>query len=219
MCIDNRLRAVASEELDFNAKIPPVVNAFASIADIRVPVVTEAPDTWKATPAARAAEAVTFNITVSSFAAEANSERIPEVDVAPVWSTLKSLPAPVIAVADDVITAPIPDVNPFPFILSKPAAVVAEFAVRVIRLEVVTMTPVETTEIPVPKVFAPRERFIPPPDAVKLAPPDVIATVKPSVNPVPLILSNPVEVVAELAAIESTSPVVTIVPVETSDNR
>ena len=50
------------------------------------------------------------------------------------------------------MTAPMPDVSPLAFTLSRPAAVVAELAVKVSRFPVVVITPVETTLATVPVV-------------------------------------------------------------------
>lgn len=73
--------------------------------------------------------------------------------------------------------------------------------------------------IPVPAVAAPKERLIPPPEAVTFAPPPVKANKKPSVNPVAETLTIPVEVVAVLATIESRSPVVTKVAEEVNETK
>lgn len=130
----------------------PVVSASASPMSSSVPVVTAAPVRSSSTPAASAAEAVTRSTTVSSLAAEANSDKTADVPVAPVWSTRSRRPAPVIAVADEVITAAMPEVRPFAFMRRIPAAVVAELAVSVSRLPVVTKVPDEVISIPAPEV-------------------------------------------------------------------
>ncbi len=122
--------AVADEAM---FKPIPVVRALRFDISIPLPVVMDAPDTWKAIPKANAAEAVTFKIMVSSFAAEANSERMADVPVAPVWSTRSRRPAPVIAVADDEITTAMPEVRPFAATRKIPAAVVALFATAEMR--------------------------------------------------------------------------------------
>lgn len=131
----------------------PVVMAANPPMSNTVPVVNAAADKSTNVPNANAAEAVTLKTTVSSVAAEANSDKMPDVEVVPVWSTLNNLPAPVIAVAEEVITAPIPEVNPFPFTLNNPAAVVAEFAVNVNRFPVKVIIPVEMIDIAVPVVW------------------------------------------------------------------
>lgn len=85
---------------------PPVVPAVEVIPSA-VPVV-DADATARAVPSARAPDAVTLAITVSSPALDANSERMADVPVAPVWATLRSRPAPVIAVAALAIDSPVP---------------------------------------------------------------------------------------------------------------
>lgn len=148
---ENKRPVVVTAVADEATEIPkPVVSAFAATV-MPLPVVV-AVETCNAVPRAFTSDAVTFTMTVSSFAADANSERIPVVDVAPVWSTRSNRPEVVIAVADDVITAAIPEVNPFALIRSKPAAVVAEFAVSVKRLPVVTSVPDDVMSIPAPEV-------------------------------------------------------------------
>ena len=79
-----RLRVPVSAELLFTTMADPVLRVFNPLMSRIVPVVTEPPTRSRTTPAARAAEAVTLKITVSSFPAEAISATMPELVVAPV---------------------------------------------------------------------------------------------------------------------------------------
>ena len=89
------------------------------------------------------------------------------------------------AVADDAMTNPIPEVSPLAFTRNTPAAVMALLAVTV------SMKPV-----------------------VVSVPDDVSNIAPPPVRPFAVTRTRPVEVVALFAVIARTSPVVVIVPVE-----
>ena len=93
--------------------------------------------------------------------------------------------------------------------------VVSELAVnKLAPTEADMYAPVVTDCNTAPLVEAPPCRLRTPPVAVTEAPPPVSSAAQPFVRAVPEILSSPVAVVAELATILRTSPVVTIVPEE-----
>ena len=103
--------AVAAEATDMPM---PVVKASRSPITRPDPVVTEAPDRLTIFPSAKAPDAFTWRITVSSVAAEMNSLRVPLVLVAPLWVLKNSRPAPVIAVALDANETNCPVVSALP---------------------------------------------------------------------------------------------------------